>query len=193
MGFQGLDCQEAGDEHAVIDRILSGETELFALLVVRHQEKIFSVVVRSVRDESTARDICQDVFLKAYLNLRGFRFESSFSTWIMRIAINCVHSHFSSRTYREHSRTEALDLEQQQLTSIADDKTDCFDETAVARLHQIIPKLKPKLREVFVLCGLEQKSYEQAAVILNVPVGTVRSRLHHARLKARELYFKVKP
>jgi RNA polymerase sigma factor (sigma-70 family) len=99
-------------------------------------------------------------------------------------------SYFSSREFKEHTRTTSLDnINYQEIP--AAHKSEQYDDEAVAKLHAVVARLRPKLRDVFVLCALEQMSYQEAADILAIPVGTVRSRLNKARLMIRQMYFEA--
>ncbi|HQH27711.1 MAG TPA: sigma-70 family RNA polymerase sigma factor [Oligoflexia bacterium] len=177
-------------EKRIIRRVLAGDKDEFRLLVLAYQERVFAVIVRMVGSENTAKELTQEAFIKAYLNLEQFRFESSFSTWLTRIALNVGNSYFSSRAFKEQSRTTSLD-EMNYREIPAPGKTEAYDEEALARLRFVAGKLRPKLRDVFVLCSLDGRSYEETARILGIPVGTVRSRLNKARLQMRQMYFEA--
>lgn len=176
------------DEVEIITRVRGGAKEDFRLLVLRHQERIYALIYRQVADENIARELTQDAFLRAYLHLDKFRGESRFGTWLTRIALNTTNSYFSSKRWRQRLQTVAFEQHHlnQQPVEHADDR---YDEDAIARLYAAVSRLRPKIREAFVLCALEQKSYEQAAEILGIPIGTVRSRLHKARSELKKLYF----
>lgn len=178
-----LSCDE---ERRIIERVSAGHTDDFRLLVLAHQSRIFAVIVRSVGDESLAQELTQDVFVRAFRALANFRFEARFSTWLTRIALNVTRSYCDSKWYRSQRCTVSLE-------SIPIEGTvalsDGFDGFALKRLAWVTTKLTPRLREVFVLCALEQRSYAEVAEILDVPIGTVRSRLNKARLEAQRLYF----
>lgn len=177
-------------EKKIIARVLAGEKDEFRLLVLAHQERVFAVVMRAVANQTVAKELTQEAFVRAYFSLQQFRFQSSFSTWLIRIALNLTSSYFSSREFKEHVRTTSLDnINYQEIP--AAHKSEHYDDEAVAKLHAVVARLRPKLRDVFVLCALEQMSYQEAADILTIPVGTVRSRLNKARLMIRQMYFEA--
>lgn len=126
----------------------------------------------------TARDLAQEVFIKAYLGLKSFRFASTFSTWILRITLNTTNNYFSSRHYKE--REASLPFQAEMHGQTAEDVPQ-FNEGLLAHLQSGIASLRPKLRDVVVLCGLENKSYEETAQILGIPAGTVASTGHSFR------------
>ncbi len=176
------------DERKVIERVKAGHTDEFRALVLAHQNQIFAVIMRSIGDESVAQELTQDVFVRAFRALSTFRFEARFSTWLVRIALNVTRSHCDSKWHRCQRRTIPLDsLPADSLP--AEDGMDGIDGFALRRLEWVTTMLSAKLREVFVLCALEQRSYAEVAEILSVPIGTVRSRLNKARLEAQRLYF----
>lgn len=164
------------DEVELIRRVVNGERELFRFLVLRFQNMIYSLFMRQLGDSATAQDLTQEVFVKAYSNLKSFRSDSKFSTWLVRIAINHSSAYFKSRSYRE--RKNQCDLKNREIGSY--DNAD--GNLNLQQLQTALAQLKPKFREVVTLCGLEGQSYEQVARLLDIPVGTVRSRLNKARL-----------
>ena len=172
------------DDHQIVREVISGEVDRFRILVLRHQSLIFSLMLRQTGDRELAEELAQDAFLKAYRHLKLFRFESKFSTWLTRIALNSMNSYFSSRAYKERSKTESFSAEvhDRSDSASADSKSD------VEQFRALIGTLSPKLRDVLVLCCLEGKSYEEAATVLCIPIGTVRSRLNKARLILKEAF-----
>lgn len=177
----------AEEEKLLVRRAARGDEEAFRGLVLAHQQRIFALLVRMTGDRDVARELTQDCFVRAFRGLRAFREEAAFATWLTRIALNVANSYFSSRSYRERRRTGPLEPYHERLVPPATE--DSFDTTALARLQEAIGCLPDRSREVIALCALELKSYEEAAQILKIPVGTVRSRLHNARRMLRKLYF----
>ena len=155
-------------------------------MVLNYQNLVFASIRRQGVEEAIAKELCQEVFIKAYKGISSFRFEASFTTWLLKIATNHTISYFSSKRFKQRQKTIAL--EAQMLEQHAGG--DCYDHEAIERLKQIVSQLEPKYREVLVLCGFEQLPYQEVAKALDIPVGTVRSRLHTARKLAKELYFK---
>lgn len=180
-------------ERETIMRVLAGERDEFRHLVRAHQQQVFAVLYRQVRDAEVASELAQETFLRAFKHLKSFRSEAKFSTWLTRIALNVANSFFSSRQYREHRRSVELDatkLGEEGRLEVAEEGgliKKHQDEVLLNRLHLAIPKLKPHYRDTFVLVAVEGKSYEEAARILEIPVGTVRSRLNQARLLLKDL------
>jgi RNA polymerase sigma-70 factor (ECF subfamily) len=170
------------DDASTISRILAGERDLFRVLVSAHKNSVFSTIRRQIHDHSTAEELAQEVFVKAFRGLSSFRGDSSFRTWVTRIAINTTHSYFSSKEFKQKSSTEALDPIKHDRFSVIPQQ----ESRKLSLFKQAISTLSPKLQETLVLCGLEGKKYEEAAAILGVPIGTIRSRLNKARLLVRD-------
>lgn len=176
--------QQSPSDDVTIRRVLQGDTEAFRFLVEAHQDYLFSMLLRTITDPTVARELSQECFIRAYRHLAQFRFESSFRTWLVRIALNCTRSYFSSRAYAE--RLRQVTWEESQIERLL--PSDVYDPLMVVSLKRAIAALPNELREVLLLCGLQQYSYEETADVLEIPVGTVRSRLHRAREQLRSLY-----
>jgi RNA polymerase sigma-70 factor, ECF subfamily len=180
--MENISNETAVDDGEIIRRVISGDREEFRLLVVKYQEQIFRMLLRQTGDTAVSRDLCQETFLAAFRALQGFKGESKFPTWLTRIALNLAKNYFRSKAYRE--RRIAMEPE---ISHQSDQKEEV--EERLLKLREFIADLKPIYRDVIVLCGLEKKSYEEASAILQIPVGTVRSRLNTGRLKLREMFF----
>ena len=169
------------DEREVINLVLKGQKDEYRHLVRTYQGRIYGMVRRQTKDAEIARDIAQDVFMRAYRALPSFRFESTFSTWLTRIALNATNSYFKSRQYNQMRKTEDIAPHAEVIKA-----QDCDSGShQIGKLQSAIQQLKPIYRDVITLCGVEGKSYDEAARILQIPIGTVRSRLNKARLEIK--------
>ncbi len=168
---------------SLIERVRMGEKECFSELVNAHKDEILSLVMREVGDHTLAHDLTQEVFIRAYRHLGTFRFESQFSTWLVRIALNVTNSYFSSRGYRERLKTVPIVDQPNAYVWGSEEQT---DEAALSALRYAIRGLSARYRDAIILVALEQKTYAEAATILGIPVGTVRSRLNQARFLLRK-------
>lgn len=176
-------------EAEIITSVLAGNRDEFRFLIREHQDMIYSMILRIVGNTALAEDLAQETFIKAYNKLSQFRLDSKFSTWLTRIALNTTNSYLGSRKHKNQLLHDDLDLKKHEAKSEIDEKLE--KELALKRLRLCIQRLKTPYRETITLCGLEEKSYEEAASILNIPVGTVRSRLNRARKQIQTLYTKV--
>lgn len=179
------DNSSAMDETQLIRRIQAGEKEEFRHLISAYKNLVFAMIMRQTADAILSEELSQEVFIKAYLGIGKFRFQSAFATWLTRIAINQVNTYFSSRSYREQRRTDEFKLKEHQAILQSDGQAEpdtVSNEEKLKRLRLAVAGLKQIYRDVIVLCALEKNSYEHAAEVLQIPVGTVRSRLNKARL-----------
>jgi RNA polymerase sigma-70 factor, ECF subfamily len=167
-------------------RSRGGDSEAFGLLFERHAELIFNYCLRRIGDRETARDLVSIVFLEAWRR-RGKELPAAkVLPWLYGIATNVVrHQHRSERRYAAAltrlPRTESeLDF-----SAIADQSLD--DAGHAQRAFGLLRELPKREQDVFVLCDGMEASYEDAALALGVPIGTVRSRLFRARARLREL------
>jgi|688.fasta_scaffold441152_2 RNA polymerase sigma-70 factor (ECF subfamily) len=163
----------------------NGDREAFRSLVTRYKDYVFSLIRRQVRDEFVAEDLTQEVFLKVFRGLGTFRADALFKTWLVRIALNTTNTYFGSRRYKESCATEQFPDEHEVVAPYLTSTSSETDQRLIL-FHQALAALSPKLRDVLVLCALQEKSYEETADLLSIPVGTVRSRLNSARSHMRE-------
>jgi RNA polymerase sigma-70 factor (ECF subfamily) len=173
------------EDRELIEECLRGRTEAFGVLVRRYQDRLFSAVCRFLDNAEDAQDVVQETFLSAYQALEGFKGGSRFFTWLYRIAMNHAidlkrkrKSIVSMEVYRNE---EVHPVEASQPGEVVE-----RGET-VRLLRQALKRLSPEHRMVLILKDLDGMKYEEIAEVMDVPIGTVRSRLHRARLELREL------
>lgn len=177
------------EEVGLIARLRAGEMDAFAELVNQYQPMVYSVIRRMVRDEEEARDITQETFLKIYRHFAHFRGESSLKTWVFRVAINQAHN--SERWWRRRRRdaTSSLDEptdERQSLGAKLVSAAETPEAHALAderrrQLERALAGLKKDFRLAVILRDIEGLSYEEIAAILEISVGTVKSRIARGR------------
>jgi RNA polymerase sigma-70 factor (ECF subfamily) len=177
-----------------------GDSESFRVLVERYQGRAYRLALRVLRDEERARDAVQDAFLKAYVHLDRFEGRSSFYTWLYRLVMNlCLDARRRDRSSRVVAIPESMDLEQLGAPESrpADERVfrehEQDPEEALGReqlraaLAQAIEDLPDAARETLILREIEGLSYAEIAAALEIPKGTVMSRLHYARRRVQEL------
>lgn len=182
-------------DEALVDQARAGSREAFSELVVRYQDRIVHIVAQRLGDKDAAFDVAQDVFIKAYRGLSGFKAESGFYTWLYRIALNTT---FSFRR-KQKRRGALISLDRpieddgsdwsQQVPSegTAEPGTESERKEEAELLRAAIASLDEDFNEVVVLRDLEGLSYEEIAELLQCPIGSIKSRLHRARKKLLEL------
>jgi len=168
------------DDRAIIKRVLAGERNEFQHLVTAYQERIYAFLMRQTGDAATARELVQDTFIRAFRHLGSFRGQSSFETWLTRIAINVAHSWFSSRRYKELKHSVPLNVEHYQETPNEPEQEGQYSNDEMCELKEAVAFLKPIYREVVMLCFFDGRTYAQAANMLGIPEGTICSRMNKA-------------
>lgn len=170
----------------LVDRVLKGDDTAFTLLVLRYQHKVLALVGRFVRDPHEAEDVAQEAFLKAYRALTLFRGDSAFYTWLYRIAVNTAKNHLVSRSRRPPATDVNMDDaqhvdESSMLRDIETPEASMERDDLQQMINRAIEELPEDLRTAFSLREFSGLSYEDITVIMDCPVGTVRSRIFRAR------------
>jgi len=200
MGFRydAAVRDESGNEtapHAEIDDILlanrarSGDIAAFEELVRRYRNQVYALSHHFVRNREEAWDISQEVFIKAHRYLGGFRAEASFKSWLLRIAANHCKDHLKRR------RIEAVSLDESIGTDAPATGGDPGQNAANAELARAIDTAVASLPEIhqtaFILREYQGMSYEEMAQTMGCNLGTVMSRLHHARKKLQNALIRM--
>ncbi len=173
----------------LINKIRTGQTEAYGDLVRKYEDRVFNTCWRICGHLEDARDVTQEAFLKAYEGLSAFRRDSGFYTWIFRIAVNLALTKRRDAARRQTTSLEeaagSLGIQARDLLRRASPQSDPGSDEVTelhARLVSAIHDLEPDYRAVVVLRDIEGMDYETIARILDIPTGTVKSRLHRARV-----------
>src|SRR3984957_8687213 len=181
------------EEDALVTALNQGTEDAYEILIQRYQQPVYSLVCRLMNNPGDASDIVQEVFLKVFRNIGAFRGNSSLKTWIYRIAVNEAYNH--RRWFSRHQRQEVALGPEEGLGShpggITDPGRSPFEQAADhetrALVEQALEKLNPKFRAAVVLRDIEDLSYEDIATVLNVSLGTVKSRIMRGREALRNI------
>jgi RNA polymerase sigma-70 factor, ECF subfamily len=172
---------------SLIRRVQRGDRGAFDVLVLKYQHKVVKLVMRYVRNAAEAEDIAQDAFIKAYRALPQFRGDSAFYTWLYRIAINTAKNAVVARSRNPvdfdldmTNAEESYEMQGRLKDSETPEALVLTDEIRTV-VNAAIANLPEDLRAAIVLRELEGLSYEEIAVTMDCPVGTVRSRIFRAR------------
>ena len=182
----------SGDESHLIERCRGGDLDAFDEIVARHQNRIFNLCYWMLSDREEAADAAQDAFVRAFRSIANFRSESTLGTWLHRIAVNVC---LDIKAKRNRGPLSYSSLE----TSDDEGQAQQFDppdhgETPLERVQrderrqavlQALARLSPEHHAVLVLFDIQGYSYEDAAQALDLPMGTLKSRLNRARLALR--------
>ena len=171
---------------AIVKRVQDGDEVAFNLLVRKYQHKVANLISRYVYDSGEIEDITQDVFVKAYRAIGGFRGDSAFYTWLYRIAINTAKNHLVAQSRRPpNTDVEAQDAELtdagQSLRDVGTPESNLLSRELAQRVAKAVRELPEELRTAITLRELEGLSYEEIATVMECPIGTVRSRIFRAR------------
>ncbi|OZI33071.1 RNA polymerase subunit sigma [Bordetella genomosp. 1] len=161
------------------------DDKLLRDLVREHSGRLQRFIVKHIGNTSDAEDLAQQAFLEAARSYRSFRGESQLSTWLYGIALNLVRNHLSRSPQRRYDFTSDDALEQHASATPTPEQA-AEQNQNMRLLQEALAELPPNMRDVLLMVGMDDVSYEEAAVLLTVPVGTVRSRLSRARSSLRE-------
>ncbi len=174
---------EPDDE--LLDRFRAGDGRAFDEIVSRYERRVFAIAVRICRHHEDARDVTQDVFVTALRTLGGFRGDAQLSTWLHRVTVNASLDLVRRRSRREGPAVEEMT---DQPADEPGPEAEAIGSVRAREVHRALGSLAPDQRAVIVLHDLQGLDYTEVAAALEVPLGTVKSRLHRARLAlAREL------
>ncbi len=179
------------DEHLLVAAAKRGDADAFEELVTRYEAKIFRLTMNITRNREDAEDAMQEAFLKSYAHLKDFQGDSRFYTWLVRIAANEALMRLRKRRPNQVSLDEPIegaeDLMPREIEDWGPSPEQRFAQTEMHEiLSEVIDKLEPDFRVVFVLRDMEELSTEETAKALGISVPAVKSRLLRARLKLRE-------
>jgi RNA polymerase sigma-70 factor (ECF subfamily) len=179
-------ASEGMNDAECVRRLQRGETNAFETLVLRHQKTIFNLVYRMLDDYDEAAETTQEIFLSAYRAIGRFRGEANFSTWLYRIALNHANTRRKSIIHRQQ-RTVPLETTEPLRDAHLGPAEAAEQKEIQDRVQQALNSLEQDDAMIILLRDLQDVSYEEVARILEIPVGTVKSRLHRARqaLKSR--------
>lgn len=186
-----LSSREADAE--MLQAVLAGDGTAYQGLVEKYQNRVYAMVYGMVRNTEDARDLTQEAFVKAFRNLKSFRLESSFYTWLYRIAMNLAIDHT-----RKQKRRETKEFDEEIGTrdgdgGISDLHRSQSPRKALERkqlmsaINEALQKLPDEQRQIVVLREVQGLSYREISEVMDIPEGTVMSRLYYARKKLQKL------
>lgn len=179
---------------ALVRAIQAGDMAAFDQLVLKHKDKLFNMVYWFLGDYQEANDCAQDTFIKVFKSLKKFRFESSFSTWLYRIAINTCKNKLKSSAYRWKKKTVSLENPESSkdgvlFFEIKDDSPSPVNELEkkerLTLIQKAINALPEEQNRIIVLRDIQGLSYQEIADITGLNLGTVKSRLARGRLEIK--------
>ena len=177
----------------IISLVKKGDVRAFDILVVKYQDRLVYSVFKFCKDFELSQDITQEAFVKAFRNIDKFRGESSFYTWIYRIAINTAKNYFSNKSRGAETYNEdVLDGALSDLSLNSDNpETLLAAEEMKDAANQAFQNLPDEIRSTLSLREYDGLSYEEIAKVQNCPIGTVRSRIFKGRELINETFSKL--
>lgn len=183
-----IETPASRDEAQMIASILAGNSQAFHELIRPYERSVYVMALSLLKNEADAEDAAQEAFLKAYRNLKGFRAEAKFSTWLISIVLNEARSRLRRKSaVKMESLDEPQDEQGHVSPALLRDWREIPSE-AVERgevrvlLQQAISDLPPIYREIFLLRDVEELSIDESATALGITVSAVKVRLHRARM-----------
>lgn len=180
-------------DNTLIERARNGDRTAFDALIRKHERRAYQYAFRLTNNADEAADVVADAFVRVYVALTNFKFQSAFSTWLYRILTNC----FLDIRKKEKSRSalsidSALQSDDGSLEIQIEDKSPSADERVEAEertqaIEDAVAQLPEYQRAMIVMYHGEDMSYEEIAEALDLPIGTVKSRLNRARLSLRDI------
>lgn len=179
-------------DHKLVERCLQGDDAAWETVVSSYGKRIYNLSYRYTNRRDEAEDLTQEILIRVYQNLKSYRSDAgSFLNWILRVARNLVIDHYrQARRYPQTGGSEELET-----MNITDDKIPnpqraAEQEEASRLLQSGLQSLSPELKEAVILRDLEGLAYQDIADVLNVPEGTVKSRINRGRLELAKLLMK---
>lgn len=180
--------QEADADIDVVHRVQAGDVAAFDALILKYRERLFGIIYNMTSNREDAADLTQDAFIKAFQSIHRFGGQSSFFTWLYRIAVNSALSHLRKARLRSFFSLERMDTDEpvakeviEALTDKAGVDRDTYVRELQEKLNDAMQKLSIKHRTVVTLFEIDGLSHQQIAEVMDCSVGTVRSRLHYAK------------
>ena len=181
-----MDSAMYNSEDIKLDELELNRQQKFENETVPHQDALYNYALKIARNADDAQDLLQETYYKAYKNYHQFENGTNSKAWMFMILKNTFINNYR-KTKREHAKIdydEIEDIYENIKSDQAEDNNldlDFYNNLLDDELSEALSKIPAKMREVFLLCDLEGYSYEEIAEIVNIPIGTVRSRLHRAR------------
>ncbi len=184
------------EDKDIIEQVLGGDNDAFGLLVEKYQTKVYNLALRMSGNEDDAFDLAQESFVRAWRNLGGFQFESSFSTWLFRLTSNICLDFLRARKRRAAVSLTMTDDEDEETQLAVPDPGKTPEEAVIAAedralLTRAINELPADQRQILTLRAIDDLSYAEIAEILQLQEGTVKSRLSRARAALRNKLLQI--
>lgn len=188
---------EDKSDYELIDNSISGDEDAFGILMGRYENSLYGLIFKMVRNHEETQDLVQEAFIKSYKALESFNKQYSFSTWLFKIASNNCIDHLRKRRLKTTSIDAPIPTEDGSLSQDLPDNSyspekDSLRNELFSSVNSIIDELPEKYKVVINLRHKEDQSYEEIAVALAIPIGTVKARIFRAREILKKSITKMK-
>ena len=189
----------ATQDNELVRQTLRGDKRAFGVLIQRHQDGVFALVSRLIRNQGEVQDVAQDAFVRAYKALPTFRGDAQFGTWLYRIVWNtCLDRREQHARIQEREIRVRTDDENAGIDGFADEETPLADELFESadvrtRLDECLKRLPAHYRAVLTLFYYEQKSYDEIAEIRNQPMNTIKVHIFRAKSHLKKALLAERP
>ncbi|MBL9127960.1 MAG: sigma-70 family RNA polymerase sigma factor [Verrucomicrobiales bacterium] len=183
-------------DEAIVRRVLAGETECFEELIRRHQPRVFATARRYARREDEVQDVVQEVFLKAFERLPGFRFEAPFEHWLMRVAVRTCYDFLRAHQRTRESSFTDLTREEEDWLDRHKTESDAGEENADAArslVRRLMDTLPPEFRLVIQLLEIEERSVKEIHELTGWSIPLIKVRAFRGRAAMRRAIARLKP
>lgn len=170
-----------------VARCRNGDWEAFTELMLKYQTRVLTLATRMLDNRTEAEDVAQDIFAKVFLSLQDFRGSSRFSTWLYRITVNHCLNSIRSRARHQHTLGDAEPKDLVEASAACNPQWMLEQSERWALVQGKLQTLSPEHRAIIILRDIEGLSYEEIAEVLQLESGTVKSRLHRARMELKAL------
>jgi len=179
--LQQLQILSIGDDYSIIRQFIDGDKSAFQVLVKRHKEKVRNIIYMTMNNSALVDDIAQEVFITVYKNLKHFRFESQFTTWLYRVTVN------RCKDYLRRINVRKIFSPIEDGYEVSEYSTPVESNDISKIVMDAISKLPVKLRMPLILKDIEGFSYQEISETLKCEMGTVKSRIFRGREKLKEI------
>ena len=178
---------EVNGDKMLVSEIKSGNTTAFETMVIKYQPKLFSSLIAYTKSRDQAEELCQKTFIRVWEKIDSFRGDSALFTWIYRIGINLAKNDFASSHSKSSKKTDSLDQAEHDVAQFVSPEIELIASESSDQIFRYVETLEVDLRTAFMLREIDGRSYEDIAIIMTCPVGTVRSRI----FRARQAYYRI--
>jgi RNA polymerase sigma-70 factor (ECF subfamily) len=178
---------EASVDLALVQRVQAGDVRAFDVLIQKYRERLYAIIYNLTANREDASDLSQEAFIRAFRSIQRFKGDSSFFTWLYRIAVNASLTHLKRTRMRRFFSFENLseEVSQSELAEVLADKLRADKPTLIKelqeKLNEALQRLSLNHRTVVILFEIEGLSHQEIAQVMECSEGTVRSRLHYAK------------